>query len=255
MILHQQKNSIGNYTYNVRIYETVAIPSHIHKNYEMIYVIEGSVELVINGALYNVYAGFAMIIPSYFIHSVNMESSKVWIAVFSADFISSFVKTHGTNFFSPFRFSEKAADFLENSLFIETTFELFHLKACLYLVCNECLNNSHIIHKDNDLDFIQKVVEYTSQNLCYNISMKDICTHLGYEYHYFSTLFHRHFSLNFNEFVNMYRYNIACELLLCTDNDVSQIAHDSGFGSIRNFNRSFKRLSGMTPTEYRKHSI
>jgi AraC-like DNA-binding protein len=37
-----------------------------------------------------------------------------------------------------------------------------------------------------------------------------------------------------------------------SDMNISEIAYDSGFGSIRNFNRAFMEVYNITPTKYRK---
>ena len=42
-----------------------------------------------------------------------------------------------------------------------------------------------------------------------------------------------------------------CELLTIGDMEVSQIAVECGFDSIPHFNRTFKQLTGLTPTQYR----
>jgi AraC-like DNA-binding protein len=60
---------------------------------------------------------------------------------------------------------------------------------------------------------------------------------------------------NFNDFLNKYRVNEACEIL----NDPSQqrktileIAYSLGYQSIGPFNKAFKELKGTTPTAFRK---
>ena len=57
---------------------------------------------------------------------------------------------------------------------------------------------------------------------------------------------------NFNEFLNKYRVGEASELLLTTDLPVIRIAMDIGYSSLAPFNKAFKEITGMTPTEYRK---
>lgn len=59
---------------------------------------------------------------------------------------------------------------------------------------------------------------------------------------------------NFNEFLNSYRVREAAERLRLAENrtlPVLTIALEAGYGSIGPFNRAFKELMGMTPTEYR----
>lgn len=47
------------------------------------------------------------------------------------------------------------------------------------------------------------------------------------------------------------RIGYACKLLTIGDMEVSQIAVECGFDSIPHFNRTFKQLTGLTPTQYR----
>ncbi|MCB1157352.1 MAG: AraC family transcriptional regulator [Leptospiraceae bacterium] len=60
---------------------------------------------------------------------------------------------------------------------------------------------------------------------------------------------------NFNDFLNRYRVQEACEILLSEDKKdipIIRIAMDLGYQSIGPFNRAFKELTGQTPSEYRK---
>lgn len=61
---------------------------------------------------------------------------------------------------------------------------------------------------------------------------------------------------NFNHMVNYYRIEHAKNLLAAVaaaDTSILTIAMDSGFSSIGPFNRAFKELAGITPSEFRKH--
>lgn len=57
--------------------------------------------------------------------------------------------------------------------------------------------------------------------------------------------------MSFKKFINALRFEYACELLPREDVSITEICGKCGFGSLRNFNRVFKALSGMTPNEYR----
>ena len=57
---------------------------------------------------------------------------------------------------------------------------------------------------------------------------------------------------SFNEYINSYRVDYVCTTLLKeTKKSLSDIAADAGFSSKATFNKVFKRLSGVTPSEYR----
>ena len=55
----------------------------------------------------------------------------------------------------------------------------------------------------------------------------------------------------FLQYVADMRIGYACKLLTIGDMEVSQIAVECGFDSIPHFNRTFKQLTGLTPTQYR----
>lgn len=56
---------------------------------------------------------------------------------------------------------------------------------------------------------------------------------------------------NFNDFLHHYRVDEAAQRLLCQDLPVLTIALDVGYGSIGVFNRAFKQINGVTPSEFR----
>jgi AraC-like DNA-binding protein len=63
---------------------------------------------------------------------------------------------------------------------------------------------------------------------------------------------------NFNDFLNQYRINNACEILSDPTQirkTILEIAYDLGYQSIGPFNKAFKDLKGLTPTAYRKSQI
>lgn len=53
------------------------------------------------------------------------------------------------------------------------------------------------------------------------------------------------------EYLTQYRIRMACELLISTDRNISEIALDCGFQNLSNFNRLFRHSVGLTPSGYR----
>ena len=58
--------------------------------------------------------------------------------------------------------------------------------------------------------------------------------------------------MTFVEYLNTIRIGHVCKLLADSDENVVTIAYECGFNNLANFNRQFKRLKGMSPSEYRK---
>ena len=67
----------------------------------------------------------------------------------------------------------------------------------------------------------------------------------------FCRWFKQHSGHSFIGFVNITRIETACQLLLTTDHPIQEIAFSSGFESLSHFNRTFKKLKGLSPREFR----
>ena len=252
MPFHQDHNSQGNYNYNVHLYTDATYDAHFHGNYELICGLKGVTEYSVNGKEDTLLPGEMVLISPYVIHSIKIKNSTTWIGVFSEDFIQDFAEKNRYKRYSKFRCDGQIQKILEENLFLEKRPPHYLHIAYLYMVCNECEKNATTVSLQNDNVFIRKVIEYISENLKENLTLSDIADDLNYEYHYFSSIFHKCFSMNFKNFINIFRFEKACKMLTENKKDITEICNECGFGSIRNFNRVFKSLSGLTPTEYRK---
>ena len=255
MIQHQISNSLGNYNYNAYIYKTALWPPHFHGNYELIYVFSGTAEVSVNGVSDTLHPGELLFIPPHSVHSLTVDEGETWVGVFSEDFISAYAQNNKYARYSKFRCSEDVEDTLKKFLFFEGTPERYLCISCLYMVCSECLKNAVCHTSEQNSNFVYSVVTYIYANLNTDITMKGIADSLNYEYHYFSALFNKYFSIHFKGFINMFRFEKACSLLSDSANTVTYVAECCGFGSIRNFNRVFKKFCGCTPMEYRKKQL
>jgi len=249
MIVHQTSNSVGNYYRNLYIYDRVYFDMHFHANYELVYVTDGTLELTVNGESIPMSKGELIIIPPYSVHSLLSTEGRTWVSVFSEDHIVSF--TQNQIRYSKFRCDPNIEKILNELFFTETLPDHYVYISCLYMLLNECIKNASPIYDDAKHSFVRNVVSLISQNLTNYVTLKDLANSLNYEYHYFSSLFQRHFCMNFRSFINLIKYEKACELLNKGNTSTATIAQNCGFGSIRNFNRVFKQLSGVTPSEYK----
>lgn len=252
MIQHQISNSLGNYNYNANIYNNAIFSHHFHANYELIYVSSGSADITVNNLQETLFPGEMLLIPPYTVHSLLISGSKTWVGVFSDDFIPAYSEKYMYTKHSKFRCSAEVEKFLNNNLFFQGCPERYMHISCLYMACNECIKNAETIQGNEYSDFISDTIKFISKNINNDIRMEDLAASMNYEYHYFSSLFNQLFATNFKSFINYYRFNMACSMISDKKNSITYISEYCGFGSIRNFNRVFKKLSGYTPSEFRK---
>lgn len=255
MLLHQISNSIGNYNYNAYTYNNRIWPIHFHSNYELVYSAKGTTEVTVNGISNFLAEGELILISPYSPHSLNIsKNTYTWVGVFSKDYIYDFANKYMFTNFSVFECDACIKEFLENNLFNCQETEHYLLTACLNLICSQLAKKGACLTQNNNDDFVKKVVIYITENIQNAITQKKTACALNYEYHYFSSLFHKYFAINFSRFVNIFRFEQACYLLLKEDITVTETCNKCGFGSIRNFNRVFKEFSGQTPIEYKNKS-
>lgn len=67
-----------------------------------------------------------------------------------------------------------------------------------------------------------------------------------------SSAINRSQGMSVSQYVNTYRVKRACGLLKATADPITKVMFDSGFGTKSNFNREFLRVTGTTPSAYRR---
>lgn len=66
-----------------------------------------------------------------------------------------------------------------------------------------------------------------------------------------STAVNRLHAKNISQYISEFRIAEACRLLTETDEPVTRIMFDAGFQTKSNFNREFRRVTGMSPMAWR----
>ncbi|UJF34963.1 helix-turn-helix domain-containing protein [Paenibacillus hexagrammi] len=99
---------------------------------------------------------------------------------------------------------------------------------------------------------VQKMKDYIAANLEVDFSREDLAEHVFLNPAYISRLFRAETDMSLSDYILQERMKQASELLLSTDQPVSQIAVNLGYGNFSYFARMFKRVYGVTPQEYRK---
>ncbi|WP_074243199.1 AraC family transcriptional regulator [Chitinophaga niabensis] len=104
----------------------------------------------------------------------------------------------------------------------------------------------------NDKERINAVYKFIQTNYKQQISLADISSKLNMTEEYFSRFFSKTMKKPFFEFLNEYKINRACKLLIETDKQVSEVCYASGFESLPFFYRQFKKFKNCQPKNYRQ---
>lgn len=92
---------------------------------------------------------------------------------------------------------------------------------------------------------------YISHNCTSPLTLEDVAAHLGISKSHFAHRFKAFTSMTFLDFLTGERVKRAQALMQVPGTRIIDIAFDSGFSSISSFNRAFKKITGLTPSDYR----
>lgn len=254
MIFHQPGNSRGNYNHNTYTYSDREYTSHFHKNMELICVRQGNMNLTVDGRSYTVSQGQWALLLSNQIHAFQIPADAVvWVAVFSEEYVPAFItQIKGKQGVTPLFFPDASVAALIQCQLMEKKSSRMMRKACFYAVCDDYLRQTELESRQEKTSFlVGQLLDWIAEHYTEDISLKQAAELFGYEYHYLSRLLNRNFAISFTELLSGYRVEHAIQLLQTTGLSVTEVAERSGFQSIRSFNLTFKKHTGMTPNDYR----
>lgn len=97
---------------------------------------------------------------------------------------------------------------------------------------------------------MNQVYKYVMANFKEQISVKHLAEKVNMTDTSFCRFFKKRTNKPFIQYLNEIRVGYACKLLLEENYSISQIAYECGFGNLSNFNKQFKKIKKMTPSEY-----
>jgi len=99
---------------------------------------------------------------------------------------------------------------------------------------------------------IKKVYEYIHENFNRKISLNEISELVNMSPVSFNRFIKKRTGKTFIEYTNDTRISYATRWLIETDLSISEISFKCGFNNIANFNRVFKKVKNITPSEFRE---
>lgn len=108
--------------------------------------------------------------------------------------------------------------------------------------------------KPSETERMQKVHTYILQNFSSEMRLAEIASLAGMSEAAFCRYFKARANKTLTDFISEIRIGHACKLLVEKEWTIAQIAFESGFDTLSNFNRQFKKITGQTPSAY-KHTL
>ena len=210
--------------------------------------------LTVDGRSYTVEQGTWALILSNQIHAFQIPADAVvWVAVFSEEYVPAFVtQIKGKQGITPVFVPDDSVAELIRCQLMERKSGLLMRKACFYAACDDYLGKIELETRQEKTSFlVGQLLDWIAEHYTEDISLKQAAELFGYEYHYLSRLLNKNYAISFTDLLSGYRVEHAVQLLQTTALPVTEVAERSGFQSIRSFNLTFKKHTGMTPNDYR----
>jgi two-component system, response regulator YesN len=110
--------------------------------------------------------------------------------------------------------------------------------------------------KDEEMDIdnltVLKVINFIRDNYSKDISLSDAANLVGVTPEYLSKLFYQKINIHFVVFLRNFRISIAKRMILSGKYRIQEVADHVGFKDPKYFNKVFKSVCGISPSEYKK---
>ncbi len=229
-----------------------SFPPHMHSSFELVVILSGRMEITVGSQNHTVEKNEAVLIFPHQIHSLKSEHSEHMLFIFSPDIVKAFSakvlsKTPENGKFS------LGEHLLPPLLSLEDASSLIEKKGALYSVCARFDKDAVYLDRASyNGDLLQRIFAFIDSEYGRECTQKRLSEQLSYDPSYLSRYFKSAVGVGFNDYVNRYRINAACEMLSNSDCSVLQCALDCGYNSLRSFNRAFRRMLAISPSESKK---
>lgn len=229
--------------------------SHIHSHMEFIYVLKGCVTISIADKNYFLTEGDMAISMPYETHGYKYEEdSCAFVLACPPEYLSEYRQILTGKVFEPpvARVTDIHRMLIDTILNEEFSDDL-KKKALLYCTVSDFLNSSTLTDSPVfEYDVYRKAIVYISENFKENITLEKTALYVGVSPEHLSRVLNSNGKRGFSEILNSLRVYEARTLIERGSLPISEIALESGFGSIRNFNRIFQKHFGCKPSEIKK---
>lgn len=113
------------------------------------------------------------------------------------------------------------------------------------------LDTDHISVSHVEAESIHTITEYIDSHFSEPLKVQLLADKCGMSYSYFARLFRQLYGQSCKEYIEFIRICKAEDMLLFTNLDLSYISQETGFSDCSHLIKTFKKLKGITPKQFR----
>ena len=227
---------------------------HIHHFAELVLVLDGKLNVTVNGKQESATKNqFILLFPFQKHEYTSDDVSYFLICTFPFSFLLDFAtKSSGKcGKQAVFNASELTVELFKQKLIDQETTTVYGINACLQAMLDDFTAQVDLIGSDTDNSTMFKLTSYMYSNYKEPLPLNTLAHILGYSPNYLSHCIFKTLGMNYRSFLGSIRAEHAGNMLRKTDMPIIEIAMECGYPNMRSFQRHFKALTGVSPSEYR----
>lgn len=243
-----------------KIKNFMGFPPMFHPHCEIIYLLSGQINMVIDGCEHTLSAGEISIVFPFVTHCYeNAPNAEAIILLFDSTVTGAletsiltkkpvFPFTDKLNYLLPIFNRINKLTFSEDSLLNQTAVSY------LTAIVGEILSSVPLCPTNTESpDISQKILAYCSEHFTDDdMSIKKVSDALYISSSYVSKVFAKTLKCKFREYINLLKVNHAKKLITKKEMKIVDVMLECGFKNQSSFNRIFIEICGVSPSEYRK---
>ena len=244
---------------------------HWHKELELLLVLKGEVQLIVNGIRHDLKEDDMFLVNPGQVHSTIGHGDNIIVAIqINMDsYDSTYPQMRDTvfewptadymdknpEFYAEMRstIAQMVGEYRRSEKGYQIAVESY-LNAILILILRNISHNqkNDTLINNKDLLRIQSIMKYVEEHYTEKISLEQISKNEFMSTYYLSHFFKAKMGIPFQEYLNYVRLNKAIMQLSKSKDNITDIALDCGFANVKSFNNAFREAYGTTPGEYRR---
>jgi xylan 1,4-beta-xylosidase len=255
----------------ITIHSVNQFDMHGHKEVELLLVLKGELQLIVNGIRYELKEDDLFFVNSGQMHSTTGQGENIIVAIqvnleyfeniypqiknisfqwptgaqtYQYQEVFQEIRRYIAQMVGDYRRAEKGYQ-----LAIESG-----LNSLLLIILRNIpqAQKQETVQSGKDMQRIQNILSYIEEHYTERITLEEVAKQEFMNSYYLSHFFKAKLGISFQEYLNYIRLNKAISLLGSSGENITDIALKSGFANVKSFHNSFRNVYGKTPGEYRR---
>lgn len=256
---------------------SIPVKPHAHNALEIYFTLTDLPDVLLNDTVSSVSRGSLIVIPPHHIHQLYKQHSTVYeryIITINSNWLSSVLANHtdwmsyASYSSSPviIRLSTPKITFLRdqlnrhlqnyNTASLAGYADFFSILHVLDAYITKALRKDSFVELSisQSQQNVNDIIAFINKHLTESLTLDIIADHFYLNKDYLGRLFKEHTHTTIGHFISVQRVRLA-QTLLAEGQTVSEVADHLGFSSYAYFFKFFKKMTGISPSQYRKNNM